>query len=61
MRNATMHSAAGLKAAALVLAVTAAGCAVGPNYERPKLEPPAQHRGDGAATLGQFHGLERAA
>ena len=27
-----------------VLALTAAGCTVGPNYERPKLEPPAQHR-----------------
>jgi multidrug efflux system outer membrane protein len=25
--------------------MTAAGCTVGPNYERPKLEPPAQHRG----------------
>jgi multidrug efflux system outer membrane protein len=27
-----------------VIALTLAGCTVGPNYERPKLEPPAQHR-----------------
>jgi multidrug efflux system outer membrane protein len=27
------------------LALAASGCTVGPNYERPKLEPPAQHRG----------------
>jgi multidrug efflux system outer membrane protein len=33
-----------LKAASLLVAVAAAGCTVGPNYERPKLEPPPQHR-----------------
>ena len=33
-----------IAAAVTVLALTAAGCTVGPNYERPKLEPPAQHR-----------------
>jgi len=32
-------------AAVAALALTAAGCTVGPNYERPKLDPPAQHRG----------------
>jgi multidrug efflux system outer membrane protein len=33
-----------MPAAALTLSLTAAGCTVGPNYERPKLEPPVQHR-----------------
>ena len=33
-----------LPAAVAALALMAAGCTVGPNYERPKLEPPAQHR-----------------
>ena len=32
-------------AAVAALAMTAAGCRVGSNYERPKLEPPAQFRG----------------
>jgi len=32
-------------AAVAALAMTAAGCRVGPNYERPKLEPPVQYRG----------------
>jgi outer membrane protein, multidrug efflux system len=34
---------------AAALGVFAAGCTVGPNYERPKLEPPAQHRSAPAA------------
>ena len=34
-----------IPAAVAALAVTAAGCTVGPNYERPKLEPPTQYRG----------------
>lgn len=34
-----------LAAAVTAAALAAAGCTVGPNYERPKLEPPAQHRG----------------
>jgi multidrug efflux system outer membrane protein len=33
-----------LTAASLLLAVAAAGCTVGPNYERPKLDPPPQFR-----------------
>jgi len=33
-----------LPAAAAALALMAAGCTVGPNYERPKLDPPVQHR-----------------
>ncbi len=43
------------------LALTAAGCTVGPNYERPKLEPPAQHRGPapagraGAESVADLH------
>jgi outer membrane protein, multidrug efflux system len=37
-------------AAIVALVLAAAGCRVGPNYERPKLEPPAQYRGaEGAA------------
>ncbi|MCX6550175.1 MAG: efflux transporter outer membrane subunit [Acidobacteria bacterium] len=45
MRTHSLFPPISLKAAALVLAVTAAGCAaVGPNYERPKLEPPALYR-----------------
>jgi multidrug efflux system outer membrane protein len=32
-------------AAVVALALTAAGCTVGPNYERPKLAPPVQYRG----------------
>ena len=35
---------AGMPAASVVIALTVTGCTVGPNYERPKLEPPAQHR-----------------
>jgi outer membrane protein, multidrug efflux system len=38
-----------IPAVLVTLAVTAAGCTVGPNYERPKLEPPAQYRGLEAA------------
>jgi len=34
-----------IPAAVAALALTAAGCTVGPNYERPKLEPPTQYRG----------------
>jgi multidrug efflux system outer membrane protein len=37
----------GIPAAVVVLGLAAGGCTVGPNYERPKLEPPAQHRGLG--------------
>jgi len=33
-----------IPAAVAMLGLAAAGCTVGPNYERPKLEPPAQHR-----------------
>jgi multidrug efflux system outer membrane protein len=35
----------GIPAAVVVLGLTAGACTVGPNYERPKLEPPTQHRG----------------
>jgi multidrug efflux system outer membrane protein len=35
----------GIPAAVVVLGLAAGACTVGPNYERPKLEPPAQHRG----------------
>jgi multidrug efflux system outer membrane protein len=35
--------------AAVALALTVGGCTVGPNYERPKLEPPVQYRGAEAA------------
>jgi multidrug efflux system outer membrane protein len=46
MHTRTLFPPTSLTAAALLLALTAAGCAaVGPNYERPKLEPPAQFRG----------------
>jgi len=44
MRTRTFYSPASLTAAALLLAFSAAGCAVGPNYERPKLEPPPLYR-----------------
>ena len=45
MRTRTLFPPTSLKAAALVLAVTAAGCAaMGSNYERPKMEPPALYR-----------------
>ena len=42
----TLHLFRSLRfpAAAAVVALMAAGCTVGPNYERPKLEPPVQHR-----------------
>jgi len=33
-----------IPAAVAMFGLAAAGCTVGPNYERPKLEPPAQHR-----------------
>jgi multidrug efflux system outer membrane protein len=33
-----------ISAAVVPFVLTVAGCTVGPNYERPKLEPPAQHR-----------------
>lgn len=40
---------AGMATAAAAFAIATSGCTVGPNYERPKLEPPAQHRGTPAA------------
>ena len=46
MNTRTVVSPISITAAALVFAVTAGGCAaLGSNYERPKLEPPAQFRG----------------
>ena len=44
MNTHCLFRALRLPAAAAALALVAAGCTVGPNYERPKLEPPAQHR-----------------
>ena len=38
-----------MPAAIAALSLGAGGCTVGPNYERPKLEPPAQHRSAPAA------------
>lgn len=35
-----------MKALALALAIVLAGCTVGPNYQRPKIVPPAVYRGD---------------
>jgi multidrug efflux system outer membrane protein len=40
-----LFRAAWTLAAVAAVVLTASGCTVGPNYERPKLEPPAQHRG----------------
>jgi len=46
MRTRSLFPPISITAAALVFAVTAGGCAaLGSNYERPKLEPPAQFRG----------------
>jgi outer membrane protein, multidrug efflux system len=51
MRTQTRLSSAGLTLASVALAFAAAGCAaMGSNYERPKLEPPAQYRNAPAAT-----------
>ncbi|MFO7692541.1 MAG: efflux transporter outer membrane subunit [Vicinamibacterales bacterium] len=44
MNTHSLFRAAGIPAAVALVALTAGGCTVGPNYERPKLEPPAQHR-----------------
>ncbi len=44
MNTHCLFRALRLPAAVAALALIAAGCTVGPNYERPKLEPPAQHR-----------------
>jgi outer membrane protein, multidrug efflux system len=44
MTTPPLFRAARVPAALVLLALTAAGCTVGPNYERPKLEPPAQYR-----------------
>jgi len=44
MRTRTLVSPISITAAAVALAVAAAGCTVGPNYTRPKLEPPALYR-----------------
>ena len=45
MHTQHLFRRAGIPAASVVIALTLAGCTVGPNYERPKLEPPVQHRG----------------
>jgi multidrug efflux system outer membrane protein len=45
MNTRSLFRAARVPAAVAALALTAAGCTVGPNYERPKLEPPVQYRG----------------
>ena len=45
MTTRHLFRATGIPAAAAALALTAAGWTVGPNYERPKLEPPVQFRG----------------
>ena len=45
MNTQHLFRRAGMPAASVVIALTLAGCTVGPNYERPKLEPPVQHRG----------------
>lgn len=44
MNTRHLFRTTGLPAALAALGLAAAGCTVGPNYERPKLEPPAQHR-----------------
>jgi multidrug efflux system outer membrane protein len=45
MNARSLFRTARVPAAVVALALTAAGCTVGPNYERPKLEPPVQYRG----------------
>jgi outer membrane protein, multidrug efflux system len=40
-----LFRAFGILAAVAAVGFAAAGCTVGPNYDRPKLEPPVQHRG----------------
>ena len=42
-----------VQAAVATLALTVAGCTVGPNYERPKLDPPVQYRGQGAQAAAE--------
>jgi outer membrane protein, multidrug efflux system len=49
MTTRHLFRSTGIRAAAAAMAMAAAGCTVGPNYERPKLEPPAQYRGVEAA------------
>jgi multidrug efflux system outer membrane protein len=44
MNTHDLFRALRLPAAVAALALMAAGCTVGPNYERPKLDPPVQHR-----------------
>jgi multidrug efflux system outer membrane protein len=44
MHTQHLFRRAGVPAASVVIALTLAGCTVGPNYERPKLDPPVQHR-----------------
>ena len=44
MHTRHLFRTAWIPASALAVGLAAAGCTVGPNYERPKLEPPAQYR-----------------
>ena len=53
MNTRHLFRSVGVLAALAALAFTAAGCTVGPNYERPKLEPPVQHRGAPAAAAAE--------
>jgi len=57
MRSRTTLSFLGLAAATLALGLSSAGCAaVGPNYQRPKVEPPAQYRDVKAAVTPESVG-----
>lgn len=53
MNTQHLFRAAGIPAAAAFVALMGGGCTVGPNYERPKLEPPAQHRSAPAAPAAE--------
>lgn len=45
MNTGSLFRTIRVPAAVVALGLTASGCTVGPNYERPKLDPPVQYRG----------------
>ena len=53
MSTRHLFHATRIPAAIAALALTASGCTVGPNYERPKLEPPVQYRGQAAQAAAE--------